>query len=552
MKERHNYFETIVKIVLSMLLTGMQIIGYSFSMQNNWDLVFQSQMIIIWLAGSIGFFIVISLGYKFLDKLQDKNEGSYEITVKKVIFLALILFICWLPYIILFYPGCANADVRDQLGQFFHNKAMCWTRNHVNLINPAHSYWNNHHPVFHTLILGMFAKFGKMIGNVSVGIFCLTLIQIVLMTGLFAYIILYLKKMQVHKNVVRIIFLFYAFWPLAPLTTLSLSKDTFFTICLLIATIMLFHVLKDPAEFYKNKKNMILLIIVFILQGLFRNNGLYLLIVAFPFVLLLGKGARKWVVVSFLLPILFLGVLMPKVIFPAAQIAPGSEKEMLSIPLQQITRVLRDHGDKVSKSDKKIIEKTMCPGKDYHMLVYIYNPRVSDPVKRTYNKKQTTEQKQKFLKVWKKYLFKYPDTYVQAFLNNNYVYFYYERYERGLYYSGITVPKKLFLGVQNSPKTEDARLKLWNTMYAAKENPYIGWILNIGFYMNLFIIIAVYALIRKKYKTIGAFSLIILNMGINLIGPVVYMRYAFFFIVSIPLWIGFVKEENKMEEVKKN
>ena len=49
----------------------------------------------------------------------------------------------------------------------------------------------------------------------------------------------------------------------------------------------------------------------------------------------------------------------------------------------------------------------------------------------------------------------------------------------------------------------------------------------------------------KKYATVGAFSLIILNIGINFIGPKVYMRYAFFFIVSIPLLIGFMKEEGK-------
>lgn len=91
------------------------------------------------------------------------------------------------------------------------------------------------------------------------------------MIGVFAYIILYLKKVNVNKKIVRIIFVFYALWPLAPLTTLSLCKDTFFTICVLIATIMLFHMLKSPVDFYENKKNLIGLIIVFILMGLFQK-----------------------------------------------------------------------------------------------------------------------------------------------------------------------------------------------------------------------------------------------------------------------------------------
>ena len=143
-------------------------------------------------------------------------------------------------------------------------------------------------------------------------------------------------------------------------------------------------------------------------MGLFRNNGLYLLIVALPIFLLIGKGARKRIFVSFLIPIIFLGVFMPKVVFRAAQIAPGSEKEMLSVPLQQVARVLKEHEKKISTKDKKIIENTMCPGRDYHFLIQVYNPRFADPVKATYNKQQTAKQKQDFLKVWKKYLFRYP------------------------------------------------------------------------------------------------------------------------------------------------
>lgn len=40
MKKLNNYLEIRVKIFLSLLLAGIQIIGYSFSVQNNWNLVF--------------------------------------------------------------------------------------------------------------------------------------------------------------------------------------------------------------------------------------------------------------------------------------------------------------------------------------------------------------------------------------------------------------------------------------------------------------------------------------------------------------------------------
>ena len=90
--------------------------------------------------------------------------------------------------------------------------------------------------------------------------------------------------------------------------------------------------------------------------------------------------------------------------------------------------------------------------------------------------------------MWAKYLFRYPSVYIQAAINNSYEYLYYERYGEGtMYYNGITVDKELFLGVDNTSSSEKWRLKLRDTLFLIKENPYIGWILNIGFYMNIFI-----------------------------------------------------------------
>ena len=87
---------------------------------------------------------------------------------------------------------------------------------------------------------------------------------------------------------------------------------------------------------------------------------------------------------------------MPKGVFKIANIAPGSEKEMLSVPLQQMARLLKEHGSQVSKKDKEIIEYVMCPGEDYSVLVKRYNPRQSDPVKYSYNLNLTENEKNFF------------------------------------------------------------------------------------------------------------------------------------------------------------
>ena len=118
MKKTKSKFEKIVKILCAMLLAAIQIVGYSFSKQNNWNLVIKDGRILVYAC--------ISFIYLILDRMMDtrdiKEDG--KITYKQLVLLALVILLCWLPYMILFYPGCANPDVQDQLGQFFHNETM--------------------------------------------------------------------------------------------------------------------------------------------------------------------------------------------------------------------------------------------------------------------------------------------------------------------------------------------------------------------------------------------------------------------------------------------
>lgn len=549
----------VISLILAMLTAGLQVLGYSFSKQNNWNLVFEngvihSKAIVSWFLLTIIFFSIISIFFGLLEKGNVNNQEEYSINTKDIVKIALILVVCWLPYIILMYPCSANPDVRDQLGQVFHDSTMCWTRKYVNLPNPDISYWNNHHPVGHTLILGFFAKLGEAIYSVRFGLFMMMLTQMVLIAVVFSYIICFLKERGTSKLIRRLVILFYAFWPLIPLTTASLCKDTLFTIFLLIATLCLIRVFDNPQKFFRKKRNIVGLTVVFILQGLMRNNGLYLLLLMFPIALYFGKNMRKYVCISFLIPILFLGVIMPKGIFEIANIAPGSEKEMLSVPLQQIARLLKEQGSQVSKKDKEIIQYVMCPGEDYSVLIKRYNPRQSDPVKYSYNLNLSDKDKISFFKIWFKYLKRYPTVYIQSAMNNCYEYFYYERYGRETYYNGIQVQGQPFMGIKNINKFKEERETLAGIMDYIQKSPITGWLVNIGFYMNLLIILLSYCVIKKKYKLFWAYGLIILNIMISFLGPVVYMRYAYFFIVSIPLLLGLVtcKEERKADGIYKN
>ena len=91
MKKTKSKFEKIVKILCAMLLAAIQIVGYSFSKQNNWNLVIKDgrisgKAIVIWAIGSILVYACISFIYLILDRMMDtrdiKEDG--KITYKQL------------------------------------------------------------------------------------------------------------------------------------------------------------------------------------------------------------------------------------------------------------------------------------------------------------------------------------------------------------------------------------------------------------------------------------------------------------------------------------
>ena len=57
-----------------------------------------------------------------------------------------IIFISWIPYFIIYYPGIISPDSYSQIQQVFGDLAL-----------------NDHHPILHTAIIGFFVRIGVMI-----------------------------------------------------------------------------------------------------------------------------------------------------------------------------------------------------------------------------------------------------------------------------------------------------------------------------------------------------------------------------------------------------
>lgn len=524
-------------IILSLLLSLFMIIGESFYISGSFALI--SKSITLFLVALIrfgGFYFIfnflINTLFNYILKVKPKkiNNKIYQFIFEKhpLMMPIIIMLICYLPYIIAFYPGILSPDPSNQIKMFFHIETKYL--DYAVLLDP-NVYITNHHPVLHTVLLGGLAKIGDLMGNVNIGIFIYSIIQIVIVVFTLALTIYYMRKLKTPSIIRIITLIIYALVPVFPLYAMSVVKDVIFNCLVIIYSLFLFDYIKFKPKF--NIWKIILLIVLMDLIMMFRNNGIYAIILSMPLVIIFIKENRK--LMSFILIIsVTLFELYTKVLFPYLKITPGSIREVLSVPFQQTARYVKYYGDTLNDDEIKAIDKVL----GISDLASRYNPEKADPVKNNFNKYASNDDLKKYFEVWFKDFFKQPKVYFEATLHNTYGYFYpnktswyiYYKYDKRLKDSGINY---------HYNKLGSLRNILSGYGNAFPYIPLIGMIVNIAF-CNWIILLSVSFLMKlKKYKYIIFLMPIISLILVCFVSPVnAYFRYALGVVFSIPIIVS--------------
>ena len=212
-----------------------------------------------------------------------------------------------------------------------------------------------------------------------------------------------LSKMNISNNIKLIVLIFYILCPVVYISVVNILKDVLFSIFMFYYVLLLIEMLID-SEVLKQKTYLLKLIIVLFFIMMIRNNGVYTIMLSYPFLLIVIKEYRKQILITLLVPFLIYTGLN-NVVYPALEITPGSIKEALSIPFQQTARTLYESKE-YDTDDWNKINSVL----DANYIKKHYKPTISDPVKNTFNKKSTKDELKEYFKVWGKYLFKYPGT----------------------------------------------------------------------------------------------------------------------------------------------
>lgn len=532
-------------LFLAHLFSFFMLFGNSYLKLDSWNLVFGNlKMMAISAFLYLGYFYLFSYLIHFIENLWlnfsfpeikgkrrtlfRKFRQSLEEHPIRTSFLVLLIF--WSIYIIAFYPIILSPDPSFQIKMYFneHTKYIDWVIRRSPKVNLT-----THHPIIHTFLLGGAIQLGRLIGSDNFGLLIYSLFQTAVLAATLSYTIYYTKKLKISNSVRLLLLAIYALVPMFPFYAMSGVKDTIYTCLVILYTMFLLDILL----FKKDEKLSLFEIIentcLIILLMLFRNNGIYVILLSLPFLFLIRKLNRKkmGVILGSSLAIYFVIV---KIVIPGMGISDGSIREALSIPFQQTARYVKEHGESIKKEERKAIDKVL----GYEDLKERYDPIKADPVKNEFNKDATSEDLKEYFKFWFQGLLKHPDTYLQATMNNVYGYFYPNSTRWYIYYKYDNRITQNDLVDYHYNSLSGIRNVLTGYGVSFPYIPGIGLISNIGFSSWVLFLLVYFVIKQKKKELLIVLAPSLASLLICVASPVnCYFRYAMPYVFMLPFLI---------------
>ena len=549
--QRINLSHCIISTILAVCYALLILLSESYYKFNNWSCVFGNGFAFFtsMLRGAgIGIFFFFVMQILFAVKLEVKEKNKHDF-LKSFLKVFGIFLICWLPYMIIMFPGIMNPDTRDQVAQITNNTRFCFTARMIEQNTPDF-LWNNNHPVLFTLILKGFVFLGGKIGSFAWGFELYAILQSIAFAGTIAYLLTKLFSYGYSKKIITGFVVFFALNPLLPLWGMTIMKDIPFTIFLVLSCIWLYEIVSG-----KRKGSIVSYVMLgfsLLLMMMFRNNGFYMALLAIPFLIfLLWKEKKKMFGLcgTFLIALFTFKVLILGMLFTHLGIGAGSVGEMYSVPFQQTARYIKEYRSEVTKEEEQAILAVLNTGGTLDEIADLYVPFRADQVKAKFNSKASGTEMKKYIQVWFSQFFKHPTVYVEAYINLVHCWFGMEGMADNIYYSDVDPYIEYMLpGVKQPEALSSARAVVNGITKVLDFCPLTSWLLEFSVYTWIYIALFVIMLINKKREAFLTAIMLFANYLICLAGPVGYMRYALPMIVCLPLVILLTFQGDRVSE----
>lgn len=438
-----------------------------------------------------------------MDKKEPYKGAGFVLTV------ALICLIFWLPYFLYEFPGVMTADSLVQFAEIIGDEP-----------------WSNHHPVLHTLLLWGLYDLGLAVsGDSEVGIAFYTVFQMVFMAFCCGILTNHLNSRR--RQILAVAF--YTLVPFNAVYVVTIWKDIIYAGIAMLLVCLVIDMRKE--ENTDKKVYWCLFVVLSILFSLFRSNA-WIAFILWAVVFVIAFRKKLLTSVSAVAVVIACVVLIKGPVFNAFGVASPDFVESLSVPAQQISRVLVDDVS-IDDLDKELIERVI----DTTYIKELYAPDFADNIKELIRAGQPAileENKILYFKLWLKLCIQHPYEYVRAWYDQVGGYIYPDVSVRvadldGIMQNSYNLYWNPIIGGKVVVKLKEIAIKLGDFV------PIYGMLWSIGAYFWLLVISTFVCLVRKE-NVLCKTLFLLLVFTLLLAAPVVDFRYGYAYVMTMPLW----------------
>ena len=532
-----NKRRLIWSVPFSVLTSGMFLIGAQIEYERaiSWTLSTCVQIVAL-----TAFFVPAYIWLFYM--CTEYEAGSCEWNTekwKKWKIYAIIVFFWALAYLALF-PGIYDYDSIDQTLQFL-------VRGEI----------SSHHPVIHSAVLSAFLWIGqKTVGSYEIGLELYSLLQLLFLAYAAMSVSWYLLEKK-RKILFLLSLVFYAVFPVHYIMAVWATKDTIFSGLFALVSLSLIRMMDEDSEFWKSKRNILKFIILVLMMCMFRNNGIYALVLMVPVCFFCYKKAR-WKVILLVAISSVLYLSYQNVLLPALGVRSGNFREMMSIPCQQMAKVYTETPEVYMEEEKEALFE-LIP--EENLMDYQIRPMISDATKNFFDSEMFKEDPVKYAKLYVDIGLKSPRKYVEAFLTNSLGFWYPDKSypdERMFhpYVEFDMADPDLFKGdyiylerTSLFPQYETVlRMVMQDTVW--QFIPIISNFFVPGTYFIVLLFAIGISFYRKDYKRLVVMGFWAGLWFTLLISPVALIRYAYPVVVCLPFLAHFIVSGETGQEDK--
>ncbi|MCQ2497419.1 MAG: DUF6020 family protein [Lachnospiraceae bacterium] len=479
-------------------------------------------------------------------KAMQVRTQEDNVSFKKAFLTAfLIISVLYLIVFLGVYPGFFCYDAQDEL------------------VETIARTFSNQHPMLHVLSMGGIVQaFHKLTGDYNIAIAAFILFGMLITSGVYGFLVAYLRTNGLGKRGALIFTLYLGLFPVLVMLALCSTKDGVFGAFLILTVLYLLKMIKNPQDFFSKKKEVIIFVISATLMMLLRSNGIYAFIVFLPIAVFafwktlgLRKYFKQFLVVGVIAVIAFF--VINKGMLHAVNASDIGHREILSVPIQQITRVYCYDPDSLSQDEKNSILKYL-PDETLKR----YEPKAADVVKIDFNEAAFSESPSDFIKLWMSLMTKHPKAYVDAWVMTSYGMWYpgaiMDNYKGHDVYTHSYEETSYFAFETEPPGERDSKIPVINDIYrwfsldsTIQKIPVINMLFSPGFMFFVFIFVLGFMISYGRGRLAIAFLIPFLTLLTNFIGPLSLVRYVFYLWVIIPIMFFEVTKAENVKAVRK-